>query len=245
MREYFSKKINTPLLFIKVLWAPLDKVQKLSAISDEVKYVLVHNVPESVDPEDFGAMMCEHISEQEIVSIRPMKRDWLIRFASQQAAYTVFTRFNSIFIKDSIITTEWVTNSRLQQIAQFADFVFELRCLCLANYWDPPIFIYGRIIPYTKTQLCSVIIKNNRKNSYTTFILEMCYEGLADIHSRVCEVLLLLILELKELPMRNVVIKCTNSTAIVGEYSIIICFSLLLLKLFLQLAQSLTWNFRS
>lgn len=212
---------------IKILWAPAEQVEDLLTPSNEVKHVLIHNMPERFDPHEFGILMCDLVSEQEIISIRPMKRDWLVQFASQHAAYSIFSGFNNIFVGDAIIDTEWVTADRLRKISSFADFDFELRCICLANYWDPPIFIYSRIVPFTKTQLCAVIIKNNRTNQFTTFFMEMCYDGLTEIHSRVCEAFVLIFMEIKELPKKNFVIKCSTHCAVVGKFHLNLTYLLL------------------
>lgn len=200
---------------IKILWAKAEEVEKLLMSEDDVKHVLIHNMPSTLDPDEFGALMCDFVCPQEIVLIRPMRSDWLIQFTNTEAAFTVFNLFNARVLENQLVFTEWVTFDRLKTIDDFADFDFELRCLCLANYWDPPIFIYGRIIPCTKTQLCAVIIKNNRRNLYCTFFLEVMYDALVEIHARVCEVLVLIIMEMKDLPKKNIVVKCTSSYAFI------------------------------
>jgi hypothetical protein len=202
---------------IKILWASPEQVDTLVVPSSVVKHVLAHNVPGEFDPDEFGAMMCDYVEPEEIVTIRPMRNDWLIEFTSTEAAYAIFTAFEGKFINNRALFMEWVTYERLKTIDNFADFDFELRCLCIANYWDPPIFIYGRIIQFTKTQLCAVIIKNHRKNQYTTFFIEMMYENLVEIHARVCEALVIIITELKDLPKNNLVIKCSDHYAFISE----------------------------
>lgn len=202
---------------IKILWARNEQVEGLMTSGNEVKHVLVHNVPEDLNPEDFGAMMCNLVSARDIVYIRPMHNDWMIEFTNTEAARTIFTRFHGRALMNQVMFTEWVTNERMNTIGTFADFDFELRCLCIANYWDPPIFIYGRIIPFNTTQLVSVIIKNNRKNQFTTILIEINYENLIDIHARICELVVLIIVELKDLPKKNLVIKCVNNYASVGK----------------------------
>lgn len=202
---------------IKILWATGEQVEKILTPGDEVKHVLFHNMPEDFDPEEFGSLMCTAVFPHEIISIRPMRSDWLVEFSKTGPAYVIFTLFNGKHVGDRVVFTEWVTYERLKTIDSFADFDFELRCLCLANYWDPPIFIYGRVIPFTHTQICAVIIKNNRKNDFSVFFVEMMYESLVEIHARLCEVLVLMITDIKDLPKRNLVIKCCNNFAIIGK----------------------------
>lgn len=194
---------------VKILWAQKDQIKGFVRETNEIKHIVVHNVPEVCDPEDFGRMMHAYVNPIEIISIRPMKTDYVIEFASTNAAFSILSAFNNKFIGANVLSTEWQRNA-----TAFADFDFELRCICLANYWDPPIFIYGRIIPITSVQVVSVIIKNNRKNQFVTILLEMTYEGLVDIHSRVCEVLVLYLMESKELPKQNIIFKCSTEYAI-------------------------------
>lgn len=202
---------------IKIFWAKNQQIEDLKEMDEDVKHVLIHNVPEYLDVEEFGEMMCTLVSPLEIISIRPMQTDWMVEFSSTQAARTIFERFQLMEVENQCLQTEWVTHGRLKEIPTFADFDFELRCFCIANYWDPPIFIYGRILPSRCTQLCSVIIKNNRNNSFTTFFIEMSYKHLVEIHARVCELLMLIFIETKELPKKNLVINCFENFATIGE----------------------------
>lgn len=202
---------------VKILWAKNEQVGDLMAVCEQARHVLIHNIPENFDPDNFGQLMSQFVKDHDILSIRPMYNDWLVEFSCSEAAHMIFTRFHGRSLLDQVMFTEWITSERLKTIPTFADFDFELRCLCLANYWDPPIFIYGRIIPSTKTQLVSIIIKNNRKNQFTTFFIEINYENLIDIHSRICELLVLLVIDFKELPKRNLVIKCINNDAFIGK----------------------------
>lgn len=203
---------------VKILWATKEQVKLVTPESNEVKSVIFHNVPEDLDTEDFGNMMCELIHPNHLLSIRPMKSDCLVEFTDSKAAFTIFTHFNGLVIDNQKLSAEWADRQRLQCIKNLVDLDFELRCFCLGNYCDPPIFIYGRIIPYTHTQLCSVIIKNNRKNVFRTFLVEICTEDLCDIHSRLCEVLYLFLMETKEIPKKDLLFKCTKSFAWLGKF---------------------------
>lgn len=203
---------------IKILWARPEQVGSVAHVEKEAKHVLIHNMPDRFEPDDLGIILCKYITSHDIVSIRPMISDWLVEFTHTEAANTVFIALKNEIIRGQQPMAEWVTPHRLKTISFYADFDFELRCICVGNYWDPPIFIYGQIIPFVKTQVCAVVIKNNRKNQFTTFFIEMFYDELTDIHARVCEVLVLIILEMRELPETNIVIKCCKSFASIGEY---------------------------
>ena len=168
-----------------------------------------------MDPEAFCKVMCDLVSPNEIISLRQLPKMWLLEFAGSKAAQTIASRFNGLPINGKSLFTELVDQKH--QEPSKADFDFELRCFCIANYCDPPIFIYGRVVSYTQTQVCSVIIKDNRKNAFRTIFIEMSGEELIDIHSRVCEAVYLFLMEMKEFPKKNLVMKCTKSMAWIGE----------------------------
>jgi hypothetical protein len=201
---------------IKILWDRSEKTQ--TETNGNVKHVLFHNIPEDFDPDEFGDILSECVGSHEIVSIRPMISDWLVEFTDAAAAFSVFQNLGNRAFGNQKAVTEWVTSDRLKVMSSFADFVFELRNMCIANYWDPPIFIYGRILSFSKTQSVGVIIKNNRKNQFITFLIEVFYEGLTDIHARVCEILFLFFMEYLDMPKKNFVIECSKTFAFVGKF---------------------------
>ena len=198
---------------IKILWAKPDEVRKLLLAEDGLNHIHLSNMSDAFDPDEVGALLCEVVDPQDIVQIRQVHSDWFVELTNSRAAQVVYTFFSARNIQ-----TEWITQERLSTLEHFVDFDFELRCMCLANYWDPPIFIYGRVIPITRTQICAVIIKNNRRNLHCTFIMELVCHDLVELHSRVCETLLLIITNSKDLPKRNMIIKCTENNAFVGKF---------------------------
>jgi hypothetical protein len=225
---------------IKVLWATSEHVNKLKLDKNGLNNILFHNVDPDMDPEDFGELLCSVVEPHEIISIRPMLTDWLVQLSDSEAAFKVQSQFHAKRIQNRTVFAEGISDGSLRQLNSFIDFDFEVRCFCIANYWDPPIFIYGHIMPMTKTQICAIIIKDNRKNRFTTLIFEMNFNGLVEIHSRVCELLMIILDEFKELPKKNIVVKCINERfAEVGK--IRKCFLLIFSKVsfFSQLDSSL------
>lgn len=204
---------------IKVLWARQEEIADLlETPMSTPKHLLAHNMDEFFDPEVFGSMMCKFVKPHEIVSIRPMKNDWLVEFTKTEAALKVHMNFNSRVISGQQIETEIVNEERLKRVATFADFDYELRCLCLANFYDPPVVIYGKVFQSSQIQMASVIIKNNRNNRFVTFLIEITYEDLIDIHARVCEAVFWYIFNIKELPKKNVVMKVSRSFLFLSKY---------------------------
>lgn len=202
---------------IKILWGKMEEIELLKNPQNFVKHVLLHNMPEDFEVDALGRMMMEVVDAKHIISIRPMATDWLVELTDPEACLHVFSLLNMKQIENKSIIAEYVDNQRLKVIKSFADFDFELRCLCYANYWEPPIFIYGPIIKMTRTQFVAVIMKNNRKNVYNTIVIEISYEDLFEIHSKVCEALVLMLIDLKDFPARNLVMKLSGSVAFIGK----------------------------
>jgi RNA recognition motif-containing protein len=218
MAKQFSSlgSINLWNRNVKIIWAHSNLVSKSNEVANQVKNLMFCNMPIDFDPDDLGNLMCDYVCPQEIICITPLENEYFVEFSNPEAANAILNIMNGKVIDNHRVSIQWVPNS-CHVLSTCADFVFELRALCLANYWDPPIFIYGRVIPSTKIQLCAVIIKNNRKNLYATFFIEINYEDLVEIHSRVCEAIVRVIMEFYELPRRNLVLKVFRDYVYVGK----------------------------
>lgn len=96
------------------------------------------------------------------------------------------------------------------------DFDAELRTKCIANYWDIPIVIYGRLYETIQVQIVAIILKCNGIVHY--FFIEISYKGLVDIHSRVSEIIVAFINEFNHLPKEHLVVKAEGDFFAVGEY---------------------------
>lgn len=101
-------------------------------------------------------------------------------------------------------------------ILKKTDFDAELRTKCIANYWEIPIVIYGRLYEAIQVQIVSVILKCNGNVHY--FFIEISYKGLVDIHSRISEIIIAFINEFHHLPNEHLVVKAEGDFFAVGEY---------------------------
>lgn len=174
-------------------------------------------MPENLEMFEFENMMCDYIYPHEIISIFPMELVWLVEFTNKEAAETIMTLFDRKKIQDSKeLYIEWSSENK-EYYPMKGDFDAELRMFCIANYWEQPVFIYGRAFLNDKIQHCAVIIKDNRKNAFTTFFVEIYVDKLVEVHSRVCEVILQYVIELLSLPKLNLVMKCVYDKVIIGK----------------------------
>lgn len=174
-------------------------------------------MPENLDIVVFEKMMCDYIYPYEIISIFPMNQTWIVEFTNKAAAQTIMTLFQNKIIEGSkSLNIEW-SSGNLYNFSIKGDFDAELRLFCIANYWEPPVFIYGRAFPNEQIQHCAVIIKDNRRNAITTLFVEIFVNKLVEVHSRICEVILQYVIELMALPKMNLVLKCVYDKVLVGK----------------------------
>lgn len=174
-------------------------------------------MPENLDTLVFENMMCNYIYPHEIISIFPMKLVWVVEFTNREAAETIMMIFQQQIIEGSNqLYIEW-SSGNMDNCSMKGDFDAELRLFCIANYWEPPVVIYGRAFPKEQIQHCAVIIKDNRKNTFTTLFVEIFVNKLIEVHSRICEVVLQYVIELKTLPKMNLVMKCVYDKVFVGK----------------------------
>lgn len=97
------------------------------------------------------------------------------------------------------------------------DFDAELRLQCIANYWDPPVFVYGFIDKRQSIQTCAIFIKNNRKNLPVVFFVEIKFENLTEIHSRISEIIMKCIVAFGNLPSHHLVLKSQDNSAFLSR----------------------------
>lgn len=95
------------------------------------------------------------------------------------------------------------------------DFDSLLRIKCIANNWDPPIVLYGRIFSLSCVQYVAVILRHS--GQVHVFFVEISITGLSDIQSRVHEALVTVILESGKLPANHLIIKVRNDSMMLGE----------------------------
>ena len=232
-KQYGSKgTLNLWGRSVKILWyeSGVDKLatddvsrllftatQILNPFFNQFKEIVIHHMPENLDIRVFENMMCNYIYPHEIISIFPLKLVWLVEFTNTAAAETIMTLFHQKTIEGSKeLFIEW-SSGKKEHCSMKGDFDAELRLFCIANYWEPPVFIFGRAYPNEQIQHCAVIIKDNRKNAFTTFFVEIFVDKLVEVHSRVCEVVLQYVIELMSLPKLNLVMKCVYDKVFVGK----------------------------
>lgn len=107
-------------------------------------------MPYNTDPEDFFKELCNYICPHEVLSISPFDEFWLLEFSNHEIACTILE------ILKTHKQIEWANRSHY---TFKMDFDAQLRLQCVANYWEMPIFIYGRVVHDRAIQTVAVSLQ--------------------------------------------------------------------------------------
>ena len=186
----------------------------------------MHNLDESVDIEQIKEKMYNFVYPHEVISISQVDNKFLVEFTNKAAANTIKTLFSEkTFDGCGRLKMVWtIANQTVYSVK--GDFDAELRLFCYANFWEPPVFIYGRAFPREQIQQCAVIMKKQQKHDYGTLFIEMFVDQVTEIHSRVCEVVLQYLFNTMCFPEHNLVMKSIYNQVFIGELYFNICTTL-------------------
>lgn len=105
------------------------------------------------------------------------------------------------------------------------DFNALLKTKCIANGWDLPIIMFGRVFQLSCLQYAAVIMR--QKETVRVYFVEIYITGLSDIQSRICETIISQILESGTLPEHHLVIKVRQDLMMLGKictFARLFCF---------------------
>lgn len=92
------------------------------------------------------------------------------------------------------------------------DFDAVLRLKCIANGWHIPVIVFGCYFENERLQYCMVVLRDCLGNVRATFCILNTSE-LVDIHSRLCEVVCVLIESVGGFPSYNYVFQVEKNVA--------------------------------
>lgn len=92
------------------------------------------------------------------------------------------------------------------------DFDAVLRLKCIANGWQIPVIIFGCFYEQERMQYGVVVLRDGMGNVRGTYCILNCNE-LVDIHSRMCEVVCVLIETIGTFPDYNYVFAVDKDSA--------------------------------
>uniref|UniRef100_A0A336LVQ3 CSON001232 protein n=1 Tax=Culicoides sonorensis TaxID=179676 RepID=A0A336LVQ3_CULSO len=191
---------------IKIVWAfPERQIQ--IPIDNTRKTLFIRNIGLSVNTADIKVFLTKAVPAKVIKNISSVRDFAFVDFSDHKSAEKVKEMLNGKVICKTPIEIEWArppADDSIHNLKQ-TDFDLKLRLRCIANYWQSPIFIYGRVYEEIQVQCACVIIKSVTLVHY--YFLEISYLDLIDMHSRICEVIVNLIEKFGNLPSEHLIIK--------------------------------------
>ena len=112
------------------------------------KFLVIHNIPDLGDTDVLFRDMTNFVFKHEILSFSPLYKLWLLEFSNLEAASTILNVY-----KKRQMPIEWATR---KHYTCKVDTDAELRLQCVANYWEMPVFIYGRVVRSKAIQTVAV-----------------------------------------------------------------------------------------
>lgn len=152
-----------------------------------------------------------------IKNISPVRDFAFVDLVDHETAKKIKEDLNGQIISKTAVEIEFArppSEDSIHSLRQ-TDFDQRLRLKCMANYWDMPIYLYGRVYEDKKIQNVCVIIKVGCEPHY--YFCEINYTDLVDIQSRIAEVIVKMIDEFLHLPSEHLVIKVDKEYFAVGK----------------------------
>ncbi|XP_063700951.1 RNA-binding protein 47-like [Culicoides brevitarsis] len=190
---------------IKIVWAFPEA--NTSKNGDGIKTLFIRHIGLSVNTLDIRHFLLNAVPAKAIRNISPVRDFAFVDFATHEAAKKVKEELNGKVISKNPIEIEFArppSEDSIHNLKQ-TDFDQKLRLKCIANYWEMPIYVFGRDYENKRVQNAVVIIKSGGNPFY--YFFEVNYTDLVDIQSRIAEVIIHMIDKFSHLPVENLVIK--------------------------------------
>ncbi|XP_058815960.1 uncharacterized protein LOC131679270 [Topomyia yanbarensis] len=204
---------------IKIVWANPQRSLDHSGV-DEVKTLFVRNIDLTVNSKDLYDLFTRVVPRQDIIKISRVREFAFVELASREQAELVMYAIQGYTLNKFSLDIEWAMPPLRNSFHNMKNYDFDslLRIKCIANGWDLPIILYGRVFTLSCLQYATLILRN--KGQVHVYFVEIFITGLVDVQSRICEAIISLILESGTLPLPHLVLKLKNdSMMLVGSVS--------------------------
>ncbi|XP_067635315.1 uncharacterized protein [Eurosta solidaginis] len=204
-----AKKSTTPGVIrmwdrdLKVVWANTERDTDLSKSN---KTLFVRNVDLSVNNRDIIDLLVHCVPRQEIRKISKVRTTAFFDFTTREAAEKCLQQLQGTVLRGQRLGLEWAKPSEQQSLHRMCktDFDAMLRLKCIANCWQIPVIIFGTYYENEGLQYGAVMLRNANGTARAIFCALQSHE-LVDIHSRICEVVCVLLETIGTFPDYNYV----------------------------------------
>ncbi|XP_053948398.1 uncharacterized protein LOC128856952 [Anastrepha ludens] len=204
-----AKKSTTPGVIrmwdrdLKVVWANTERDTDMSKSN---KTLFVRNVDFCVNNRDIIGLLVNCVPRQDIRKITKVRTTAFFDFTTREAAEKCLQQLQGTVLHGQRLGLEWAKPSEQQSLHRMCrtDFDAMLRLKCIANSWQIPVIIFGTYYEYESLQYGAVMLRNANGLARAVFCALQCHE-IVDIHSRMCEVVCVLLETIGTFPDHNYV----------------------------------------
>ncbi|XP_036318082.1 uncharacterized protein LOC118733024 [Rhagoletis pomonella] len=204
-----AKKSTTPGVIrmwdrdLKVVWANTERDTDMSKCN---KTLFVRNVDLCVNNRDIIDLLVNCVPRQEIRKITKVRTIAFFDFTTREAAEKCLDQLQGTMLRGQRLGLEWAKPSEKQSLHRMCrtDFDAMLRLKCIANSWQIPVIIFGTYYEHEGLQYGAVMLRNANSTARAIFCALQTHE-LVDIHSRICEVVCVLLETIGTFPDYNYV----------------------------------------
>ncbi|XP_050332437.1 uncharacterized protein LOC126760664 [Bactrocera neohumeralis] len=202
-----AKKSTTPGVIrmwnrdLKVVWA---NTERDTDTSKSNKTLFVRNVDLCINKRDIMDMLVKFIPRQEIRKVTKVRTIAFCDFTTREAAEKCLQELQGTILQGQCLSIEWAKPSEKQSLHRMCrtDFDAMLRLKCIANCWQIPVIIFGTYFEREDLQYGAVMMRSAVGTARSIFCVLQCQE-LVDIHSRICEVVCVLLETIGTFPDYN------------------------------------------
>ncbi|XP_055639949.1 uncharacterized protein LOC129777603 [Toxorhynchites rutilus septentrionalis] len=194
---------------IKIVWANPQRSLDHSSIN-VTKTLFIRNIDTNISKEILQNLFSDLIKSQKF-NISRVREFAFVEFPRRDQAEYVMQTLQGRKLNNFQLDVEWAMPHLRNSFHSMKNYDFDslLRIKCIANNWDPPIILYGRIFALSRIQHAVVIMRHNGQ-AYAYFV-EISFAGLWDIQSRIYEALITIIREDGKLPENNLFINVKDN----------------------------------
>ncbi|XP_055712360.1 probable RNA-binding protein 46 [Phlebotomus papatasi] len=193
---------------IKVVWAKEERVVDPD-IMTYVKTLFIRNIAPGTKARDFEAYICKFVSKQDDLVKCTLVRDFaFVEFTTKAIALNARDKITQTKFKGNSLSAEWAlppSSNGIHDLRKLYDYDSLLKIKCVANDWNMPIFIFGRLYHDINIQYVAVVVRNSPVEC--VILMEINTVLVPNVHQRAAEVMVKLIERCKGLPAYNLIIK--------------------------------------
>lgn len=201
---------------IKIVWANPERTVDEETLQ-QLRTLFLRNIEMSVSTQMLMEMISEIVDRNLISKISRSRELAFVEFYDRHTAEMAKDKLHGRILNGFSVEAQWAIPPTAKSLSTMKKYDFDaiFRMKCIANFWSPPVLIYGRI--FEKSYQCAIIIIH-KGYSIHYFLFEVNLHNLIDIQGRIYETMIEIVEESGGLPEKHLIIKIERDDAfIVGH----------------------------